>query len=69
MERPESAGAELYRSLGATPVINGLGSVTLLGGSTPSKAVREAMDSADDSYVPVTLSPSLCAGPGLLTGR
>ena len=44
---------DLYRSIGATPVINGVGSVTLLGGSTPSAAVRAAMDAANDSYVPM----------------
>lgn len=52
-QRPASAGAELYRSIGVTPVINGTGSVTLLGGSTPSATVKAAMDAADDSYVPM----------------
>jgi hypothetical protein len=28
MSRPTSAGIELYKSIGVTPVINGIGSVT-----------------------------------------
>ncbi|MBL01758.1 MAG: hypothetical protein CL774_04620 [Chloroflexi bacterium] len=42
---------KIYEELGATPVINATGSVTLLGGSTPVKEVREAMELADSSYV------------------
>ena len=42
---------KLYEELGAKPVINATGSVTLLGGSTPVKEVREAMELADSSYV------------------
>ena len=43
----------IYKSLGATPVINATGSVTFLGGSTPVKEVKEAMDAADSAYVPL----------------
>ena len=42
---------KIYKDLGAKPVINATGSVTLLGGSTPLKEVREAMELADSSYV------------------
>ena len=34
---------DIYRELGATPVINATGSVTMLGGSTPIPEVKEAM--------------------------
>jgi seryl-tRNA(Sec) selenium transferase len=37
----------IYKELGARPVINATGSVTMLGGSTPAPEVREAMDRAD----------------------
>ncbi|MBA31650.1 MAG: hypothetical protein CL748_03880 [Chloroflexi bacterium] len=42
---------KIYKDLGAKPVINATGSVTLLGGSTPVKEVREAMELGDSSYV------------------
>jgi uncharacterized pyridoxal phosphate-dependent enzyme len=42
---------EIYKSIGAQPIINAIGSVTMLGGSTPVKEVKEAMDEADSSYV------------------
>jgi len=41
----------IYKELGARPVINATGSVTMLGGSTPVPEVREAMDRADGAYV------------------
>ncbi len=44
---------QIYKELGAVPVINATGSVTLLGGSTPIPEVREAMDRADSAYVPL----------------
>jgi len=44
---------EVYRELGATPVINAMGSVTLLGGSTPVPEVKEAMERADSAYIPL----------------
>lgn len=42
-----------YAKLGITPIINAIGSVTMLGGSTPIEAVKEAMNNADDFYVPL----------------
>ena len=41
----------VYKKLGARPVINGTGNQTVRGGSTPSAAVRKAMNEADSSYV------------------
>ncbi|MBI4219469.1 MAG: aminotransferase class V-fold PLP-dependent enzyme [Chloroflexi bacterium] len=43
----------VYRSLGIKPVINAMGSVTLLGGSTVTPSVRAAMSEADDAFVPL----------------
>ena len=43
----------IYRELGATPIINAIGSLTLLGGSVPVPEVREAMDRADSAYIPL----------------
>ena len=42
---------DIYKELGAVPVINATGSVTMLGGSTPFLEVREAMDRANGAYV------------------
>lgn len=39
--------------MGAKPVINATGSVTLLGGSTPVPEVKAAMDAADSAYIPL----------------
>lgn len=41
----------VYKKLGARPVINATGNQTVRGGSTPADAVREAMLQADASYV------------------
>ena len=43
----------IYKELGARPVINATGSVTLLGGSTPVQEVKEAMDRADSAFIPL----------------
>ncbi len=43
----------IYREIGAKPVINAIGSVTMLGGSTPSPEVKEAMERADSAYIPL----------------
>lgn len=43
----------IYKELGARPVINATGSVTLLGGSTPVREVKEAMDAADSAFIPL----------------
>ena len=49
-----SAGwGDIYKELGAKPVINATGSVTMLGGSTPIPEVREAMAQADGAYIPL----------------
>ena len=44
----------IYKSLGATPVINATGSVTLLGGSTLAEEVKDAMEAADSAYIPLS---------------
>ena len=43
----------IYREIGAQPVINATGSVTLLGGSTPVPEVKAAMDAADEAFIPL----------------
>ena len=35
-----SEWGQIYKSLGATPIINAIGSVTMLGGSTPVPEVK-----------------------------
>ena len=44
---------KIYSDLGIDPIINAIGSVTLLGGSTQPPEVIEAMQSAQDMYVPM----------------
>ena len=43
--------SNIYDELGVAPVLNAQGNRTLLGGATPSAAVRAIMDAADDYYV------------------
>ena len=43
----------IYKKMGAKPVVNATGSVTLLGGSTPVPEVKAAMDAADSAYIPL----------------
>ena len=43
----------IYKELGAKPIINAIGSVTLLGGSTPIPEVKAAMERADEAYIPL----------------
>ena len=43
----------IYKELGAKPIINAMGSVTLIGGSTPIPEVQEAMNRASDAYIPL----------------
>ena len=50
---PEQDWGNIYKELGAVPVINATGSVTMLGGSTPIPEVREAMAAADGAYIPL----------------
>ena len=49
----ETVWGDIYEELGATPVINAIGSVTLLGGSQTSPTVRDAMERANTAYVPL----------------
>ncbi len=46
-----ATAATIYEQLGITPVINARGHNTVLGGSTPSPRVRQAMDDAERYYV------------------
>ncbi len=43
----------IYKEIGAQPVINAIGSVTMLGGSTPAPEVQEAMEAAGVAYIPL----------------
>ncbi|MCH8817442.1 MAG: aminotransferase class V-fold PLP-dependent enzyme [Chloroflexi bacterium] len=49
----EPGWGDIYDELGVTPVINAIGSVTLLGGSQTSQTVRDAMERANAAYVPL----------------
>ena len=49
----ESNWGAIYKELGAQPIINAIGSVTMLGGSTPVPEVKEAMEQADVAYIPL----------------
>ena len=44
---------KIYSELGIKPIINAIGSVTLLGGSTQPQQVIDAMQSAQDMYAPM----------------
>jgi uncharacterized pyridoxal phosphate-dependent enzyme len=44
-------GGNVYEKLDVRRVINAMGNQTVLGGSSPSEAVREAMEYANSSYV------------------
>lgn len=48
-----SEWGDIYKEIGAKPIINTIGSVTMLGGSTPIPEVKEAMDRADEAYIPL----------------
>ena len=50
---PGSDWGDIYRELGAKPIINAIGSVTMLGGSSPIPEVKEAMERADSAYLPL----------------
>ena len=49
----ESSWGDIYKELGAKPIINAIGSVTMLGGSTPAPEVAEAMQAASAAYIPL----------------
>jgi len=49
----DNRATAIYSELGIKPIINAIGSVTLLGGSTPPKPVLDAMDDANSTYVPL----------------
>lgn len=44
---------DIYKEIGAQPIINAIGSVTMLGGSLPALEVKQAMDRADAAYIPL----------------
>jgi L-seryl-tRNA(Ser) seleniumtransferase len=44
---------DIYAELGIKPVINAMGNVTVLGGSTLSPAVQQALDAANRSFAPL----------------
>ena len=50
---PASAPEEVYRRLGIPPVINGIGTVTVLGGSLMPPEVTDAMVAASRNFVPL----------------
>ncbi len=49
----ESLGSEVYKNLGVVPVINAGGSTTRWGGSTPSQAVKQAMEAAEKNWAEI----------------
>ena len=49
----DNKATAIYSELGISPIINAIGSVTLLGGSTPPQSVLDAMDDANSTYVPL----------------
>jgi L-seryl-tRNA(Ser) seleniumtransferase len=51
--KPADTFGDIYKELGAKPIINAIGSVTLLGGSTPVPEVKEAMERANSAFVPL----------------
>jgi len=48
----ETSWGDIYKELGAKPIINAIGSVTMLGGSTPAPEVKDAMAQAN-VYIPL----------------
>ena len=49
----DASWGDIYKELGARPIINAIGSVTMLGGSTPAPEVKQAMERADVAYIPL----------------
>ncbi|MEJ0082147.1 MAG: hypothetical protein WDM78_14670 [Puia sp.] len=48
---PLVPGPEIYQSIGVEPLINCMGTYTIIGGSIERRIVREAMDSAAKNFV------------------
>ena len=48
-----SSWEEIYKEIGAVPVINAIGSVTMLGGSITIPEVNKAMEMANSTYIPM----------------
>ena len=44
---------DIYKEIGAVPIINAIGSVTMLGGSITIHEVNEAMERANGTYIPM----------------
>ncbi|MBD06864.1 MAG: hypothetical protein CME24_21260 [Gemmatimonadetes bacterium] len=61
MNDTAQAARDLYEEMGAVPVINAVGNMTMLGGSSPAASVREAMDIAQRYFVDMD---QLLAGSG-----
>ena len=53
MSTLDTGWGSVYKELGARPVVNAIGSVTMLGGSAPIDEVREAMERANGAYIPL----------------
>ena len=51
MSGTSSTGADIYSELGLTPVINGIGNQTVLGGALLSPHIQAAMDAANRYFV------------------
>ena len=49
----DASWGSVYKEIGGQPVINAIGSVTLLGGSTPVAEIREAMERANEAFIPL----------------
>lgn len=49
----EDIGSDVYADLGVVPVINAGGSTTRWGGSTPSPAVKRAMEAAEKNWAEI----------------
>ena len=45
------ADGKVYDKLGIRPMINAMGAATVLGGSTPSDMIKQAMEEASHGYV------------------
>jgi len=50
----DASWGSVYKEIGGQPVINAIGSVTLLGGSTPVAEIREAMERANEAFIPLS---------------